>query len=351
MSKKQKQQVADVNEFWSLARSFLKVYLPNAREVSQNTIKAYKQALETFIEFLEGSGFARDTITIGVFTPSCVENFMVWMAKERNCKPRTCNLRLSAIKTFLRYCARHTIANESISRDVLELPMKKVRKEKIEYMSNEAVAAIISAPDNRRTTGRRNKAMLSLLYDSAARVQELIDIEVGDLYLNENDTENCESFVTLNGKGGKLRNVILSPKIVKLIVSYLNEFHPENKRNAPLFYTKRSGSLYPLSEDSVSRILKDSAKKARLHTPDIPQRVHCHLLRKSRAMHLYISGVPLPAIMELLGHESMNTTSGFYAFVTWEMVSEAMQKANEGHLDGEMLWKDPHVLKQVYTLD
>ncbi|WP_089611940.1 tyrosine-type recombinase/integrase [Dehalobacterium formicoaceticum] len=349
MSKRK--QDADVNEFWSLARSFLKVYLPNAREVSQNTVKAYKQALETLIKYLEDSGFTRDTITIGTFTPACIEGFMVWMSKEQNCKPRTCNLRLSAIKTFLRYCGHHVITNESISREVLELPMKKVRKEKIEYMSNQAAAAIMNAPDNRRVMGRRNKAMLSLLYDSAARVQELVDIKVDDLYLNEKASANGESFVTLRGKGDKLRNVNLSPKIAKLIQSYLNEFHPRENRGAPLFYTKRAGSLWPLSVDSVSRILKENADKARLRVPDIPERIHCHLLRKSRAMHLYIAGVPLPAIMELLGHASMNTTSGFYAFVTWEMVSEAMKKANEDHLEGEMLWKEPNVRKQLYTLD
>jgi len=180
MSKRK--QDADVNEFWSLARSFLKVYLPNAREVSQNTVKAYKQALETLIKYLEDSGFTRDTITIGTFTPARIEGFIIWMSKEQNCKPRTCNLRLSAIKTFLRYCGHHVITNESISREVLDLPMKKVRKEKIEYMSNEAAAAIMNAPDNRSVMGRRNKAMLSLLYDSAARVQELVDIKVDDLY-------------------------------------------------------------------------------------------------------------------------------------------------------------------------
>ena len=346
-----RQQNADVNEFWSLARSFLKVYLPNAREVSQNTVKAYKQAMESLIKYLEDSGSARNTITISTFTPACIEGFMVWMSTAQHLKPRTCNLRLSAIKTFLRYCARHAIANESISREVLDLPMKKVRKDKIEYMSNEAVAAIMNAPDNRKATGRRDKAMLSLLYDSAARVQELVDIKVGDLYLNEDGNANNKSFVTLHGKGDKLRNVILSPKIVKLILSYLNEFHPEDNRDAPLFYTKRSRALWPLSEDSVSRVLKENANKARLCVPDIPERVHCHLLRKSRAMHLYIAGVPLPAIMELLGHASMNTTSGFYAFVTWEMVSEAMEKANEGHLDGKMPWKEPQILKQLYTLD
>jgi len=349
MSKRKKD--TNANEFWSLARSFLKVYLPNGREVSPNTVKAYKQALETLIKYLEFSGFPRDTIKMELLTPANIEGFMVWMSKEQNCKPRTCNLRLSAIKTFLRYCGRHTIINESISREVLSLPMKKVRKEKIEYMTSEAMAAILNTPDNRRAIGRRNKAMLSLLYDSAARVQELVDIEIGDLYLNNHTDAMSEPFVTLRGKGDKLRNVNLSPKTAMIIQSYMKEFHTRANRHTPLFYTRRTGSLWPLSVDSVSRILKESANKARLCVPDVPDRVHCHLVRKSRAMHLYIAGVPLPAIMELLGHSSMNTTSGFYAFVTWEMVSEAMKKANEGHLEGEALWKEPDVMKQLYTLD
>jgi len=344
-------QDADVNEFWSLARSFLKVYLPNAREVSPNTVVAYRQSLETLIRYLEYSGFSRDAMKIDMLTPARIESFMVWMGKEQNCKPRTCNLRLSAVKTFLRYCSRHGVTNESVSREVLDMPMKKVRKEKIEYMSSEAVAAIINTPDNKSAFGRRNKAILTLLYDSAARVQELVDIEIGDLYLHDKTGVITDPFVTLRGKGSKLRNVNLSLKTAKLIQSYINEFHPKMSQGAPLFYTKRTGSLWPLSTDSVSRILKENADIARSVESDVPDRIHCHLLRKSRAMHLYIAGVPLPAIMELLGHASMNTTSGFYAFVTWEMVSEAMKKANEGHLDGEMLWKEPEVIKQLYTLD
>ena len=79
---KRKQDVA-VNEFWSLARSFFKVYLPNAREVSQNTVKAYKQALNALIVYLESSGFTRDTIKIDILTPACIEGVMVWMSKEK----------------------------------------------------------------------------------------------------------------------------------------------------------------------------------------------------------------------------------------------------------------------------
>jgi site-specific recombinase XerD len=346
-----KEQRGEVAEFWSLARSFLKVYLPDAREVSKNTVIAYRQSLESLIRYLEVLGLSRDAITIGTLTPARIEGFMVWMSKERGLKPQTCNLRLSAIKSFLRYCSRHAITNESVCREVLELPMKKVRKEKIDYLSVEAVVAIMDAADNTKIMGRRNKAMLALLYDSAARVQELVDIKAGDLYLDGEAITKGEAFVTLRGKGGKVRNVNLSPKAARLLQAYLSEFHPVNDRDVPLFYTRRAGLLWPLSVDSVSRVLKKSADRARLGMQGIPKRVHCHLVRKSRSMHLYIAGVPLPVIMELLGHASMNTTSGFYAFVTWEMVSEAMKKANEGHLEGEMLWKDPDLQKNLYTLD
>ena len=308
-----KKQNADVNEFWTLARSFLKVYLPEAREVSGNTVMAYRQALEALIKYLEASGLSRDTMTIGALTATRIEGFMVWMSKDRGLKPRTCNLRLSAVKAFLRYCSRHMIVNESVYRQVLELPMKKVRKEKIEYMSSEAMAAVMDAPDSTRVIGRRNRTMLAMLYDSAARVQELVDVKVGDLHIAGRSITDSEAFVTLHGKGGKVRNVNLSPKTALLIQAYLREFHPEGNRNVPLFYTRRAGLLWPLSVDSVSRVLKESADKARNCSCDIPDRIHCHLVRKSRAMHLYIAGVPLPAIMELLGHVSMDTTSGLYA--------------------------------------
>ena len=93
-------------------------------------------------------------------------------------------------------------------------------------MSSEAVAAIMNAPDSGKILGRRNKAMLALLYDSAARVQELVDIEVGDLHLLDKADTVSNPFVTLRGKGNKVRNVNLSPKTAKLILSYMKEFHP-----------------------------------------------------------------------------------------------------------------------------
>ena len=157
-------------------------------------------------------------------------------------------------------------------------------------------------------------------------------------------------YVTLIGKGRKTRNVPIMDKTVAHLRKYLGEFHPSYKEG-PLFYSKLDGIPHKLSTDSISLILKTAAEKAREVCPEVPQNVHCHLIRKTKAMDLYRNGIPLPFIMQLLGHESMSTTSGFYAFATLEMMSEAMNKAAPAFADDEKIWKNPEIKKLLYSLD
>ena len=119
----------------------------------------------------------------------------------------------------------------------------------------------------------------------------------------------------------------------------------------PLFYSLLDGKPHRLSTDSISLVLKSAADKARKTCKVIPDRVHCHMIRKTKAMDLYKNGVPLPFIMQLLGHESMSTTSGFYAFATLEMMSDAMNKAAPTTDNEEKLWKKNDIKKLLYSLD
>lgn len=187
--------------------------------------------------------------------------------------------------------------------------------------------------------------MLIMLYDTGARVQELADLNISSLHL---DVQN--PFVTLIGKGRKSRNVPLLNKTVLHLNEYLKEFHPYGIEN-PLFFSILDNSPHKLSTDSISLVLKIAAAKARETCRDVPDHIHCHMMRKTKAMDLYKNGVPLPFIMQLLGHESMSTTSGFYAFATLEMMSDAMNKATPYIDNEEKLWKKEEVKKLLYSLE
>ena len=187
--------------------------------------------------------------------------------------------------------------------------------------------------------------MLILLYDTGARVQELSDLNLSSLHL-----EATNPYVTLIGKGRKSRNVPLMEKTVKHFEVYLKEFHPRSNEN-PLFYSSLDGKPHRLSTDSISLVLKTAADNARKTCNDVPGNVHCHLIRKTKAMDLYKNGVPLPFIMQLLGHESMSTTSGFYAFATLEMMSDAMNKATPSLENEDKLWKKDEIKKAIFSLD
>lgn len=221
----------------------------------------------------------------------------------------------------------------------------KEEKRPIVYLQPEATSAILAAYDTATAKHRRNRMMLIMLYDTGARVQELADLNISSLHLKETNP-----FVTLIGKGRKSRNVPLLNKTVQHLQLYLREFHPNMEEN-PLFYSLLDGKPHRLSTDSISLVLKSAADKARKTCEVIPDRVHCHMIRKTKAMDLYKNGVPLPFIMQLLGHESMSTTSGFYAFATLEMMSDAMNKAVPTTDNEEKLWKKNDIKKLLYSLD
>lgn len=232
-----------------------------------------------------------------------------------------------------------------IYTEVCTVKKQKEEKKPIEYLQPNATAAILSAYDTKTAKHRRNRMILIMLYDTGARVQELADLNINSLHLEMNNP-----FVTLIGKGKKSRNVPLLQKTVQHLRLYLQEFHPKNEE-CPLFYSLLDGKPHRLSTDSISLVLKKAADKARIDCADVPLNVHCHMFRKTKAMDLYKNGVPLPFIMQLLGHESMSTTSGFYAFATLEMMSDAMNKATPIVADEEKLWKKKDVKKILYSLD
>jgi site-specific recombinase XerD len=343
-----KRNILGEADFWSVARGWLHCELPTVRQASPKTIESYRLSLECYIDYLDTScEVPKEAVCFDCFDRGHINGFLVWMREKRAYAPKTRSVRLSAIKSFLAYAALEDITLIALSESSKAIKAPQVPRQPIEYLKRAATAALLAAPSITTQKGRRNRMILIAMYDTAARVSETVGIKVCDLHLD------APAFVTLLGKGNKPRNVPLMDKTVSHLRAYLDEFHPKSTLKGdvtPLFYSNLKGERTPLSVDSVSSVVKRSAVIASRSCPDVPDGLHCHTIRKTRAMDLYKEGVPLPIIMRLLGHESMSTTTTFYAFATMDMVKEAIEKTNSLSEAEPKLWKKGDLAKVMYSL-
>jgi site-specific recombinase XerD len=316
--------------------------------MSPETVKAYRIGLECYISYLEDTrGTRRQDVAFGCFDGAAVQGYAAWLTATRDYAPKTVELRLTAVTSFLKYSAARDVTLMALYQAARMVRPPRAPRKPVEYMQPGATAAVLRAFDGRTAKSRRNRMMLIFLYDSAARVSELAGTTIGDVHADDGP------FVSLTGKGRKTRNMPLMGETIAHLRVYLDEFHPADRARVPgtpLFYSVRAGRPQPLSTDSISQILKRAADTARLDCPEVPGRVHCHLIRKTRAMDLYRDGVPLALIMQMLGHESMATTSGFYAFATMDMMAKAIQAANPPAVGEPAAWKDQAVIDALYEL-
>lgn len=335
------------DQFWQRVRDYLTVYLPRIRGLSRRTVDSYRQSIALYCCFQKeksGTGFAE--MRFDHLTRDSVMKFIRWLQEERKCAVATCNLRLTILKSLLKYCADADISLYSVYQEVKKVPLLKAPQAPVGHMSEAACKALLAQPDIRTDKGVRNRMIIMLLYDTGARVQELVDIKVSDIHM-----QGKPPFITVTGKGRKTRNIPLMDKTVSHLKEYLRRFHPAlaGRVDNPLFYATRAGTPHRLSTDAINVMLKNYGEMARRTCTEVPERVHPHLLRHTRAMHLYRSGVPLSYIAQFLGHASMNTTA-IYASASVEMLREAMAKADPETAQELPLWKDEESLKKLCGL-
>jgi len=332
--------------FWQKVRSYLTVYLPKIRCLSPLTIDSYRQSIAMYCTFLKGdTGIDFSRISFENITRNSVLKFLQWL-RGRNCGISTCNLRLSALKSLLKYCADEDISLYSVYQEIKKIPLMKAPRMLVNYMSETALKALLAQPDIKTIKGMRNRMIIILLYDSGTRVQELVDMKLSDLHLQAKNP-----FITVTGKGRKTRSIPLMNKTIAHLKAYLSQYHTIHNEGTDdhLFYSIRSGTPYKLSTDAVSFMLKKYGESARKTCHEVPERVHPHLIRHTRAMALYKAGMPLSYIAEFLGHVSVNTTE-IYASTDVEMLKKALVKADPGLVNEIPLWKDEENLKKLCGL-
>lgn len=313
----------DGSFFWNSASEYLSNELPNIRKKSLNTVEAYRHSLNRYIDFLENEKqIKRADICYQDFNKSNLKDYLLFMKNSQHLSEKTCNLRLTAIRALLAYASEESTDITVIYVNAKMVKGLTVSRKAIESFEGGQIKALLKAPPVETGIGRRNQMIMVLGYDAGLRVSELTYLTVSSLHL---DSE--VPYVTVLGKGTKYRNVPLMSKTIEHLTAYLKEFHAIRKMDMPLFYATTHGVKHPLSDDTMQNLLKKYADISR-NTIKMPEEIHFHMLRKTRAMDLYQAGCPLSYIQQLLGHENISTTSGFYAFATLKTLSDAIERAN-----------------------
>jgi site-specific recombinase XerD len=314
-----------MNDFFNAVRSFLLEYIPYQKCFSENTARSYRQALNLFVLYLRAEqGLSVKQIRFGVINRNVVLNFLDWLETERRCGVNTRNQRLMVLRSFFDYAGTLDCAQIAISETVQNVPVKTAEGKLVSYLSEPALKALLEQPDLSKRTGLRNLFFMVLMYDTAARCCELLNAKVRDLRIRVQ-----HPIAYLHGKGAKTRTVPLLARTIQHYERYLRAFHPDEPLDSekPLFYTTIHGAQQQMSADTVALFLKKYGEMACRDCPATPSHIHPHMLRHTRAMHLYHQGMPMMLLSEYLGHASEETTK-VYAYADTEMKRAAIDKAD-----------------------
>ena len=307
-------------DFAKALSHYLSVYLPGQRNVSPNTIRSYRDTFKLFLVYCKQScGLIIEHLCLQRIDGPLVVGFLSWLEEDRKSSINTRNQRLACIHGFCRYMQIEDPVGLLLYQKLLSIPMKKTPKPMVHYLTPDALKLIFAQPDLSKASGRRDLTMLSTLYDTGARVQELVDLRVRDVRLDH------PPILTLTGKGRKTRQVPLMSNMESLLRQYLTETYllQNGMQDRPLFVNRQRGKLTP---KGITFILNKYASRARAGSSIIPDKVTPHVFRHTKAMHLLQAGINLIYIRDLLGHVDISTTE-IYARTDTELKRKALEKA------------------------
>ena len=302
--------------FPALVQEFFTEYLVAQRALSPRTVASYRDSMTLFLGYAtQQLGKQPVAVQLTDITPELVLKFLAHLERERHNSVRSRNLRLTAMRAFLKFAGRRDVAALHSVERVMAVPMKRFERPLLGHLTRPEMIAVLGHPGN-EWTSRRDHLLLSLLYNTGARVSEIVGVRVVDVVL---DGAAC---VHLHGKGRKDRSVPLWKSTAVAIRAWL-QANPTLRGSAALL-PNRSG--HPMTRCNVAQRLAIAVDRASVEQPSLKtKRVSPHSLRHTTAMHLLQSGVPFNVIALWLGHESTNTTHR-YVEANLEMKEKALAR-------------------------
>jgi site-specific recombinase XerD len=306
-------------DFALCLRRFLTAYLAGLRGCSPNTVASYRDTFKLLVGFFrDDRSIPPEKLTLELIDAAAIVGFLDWLEASRHNSVTTRNQRLAAIASFFRWMQSQDPARMACCQDVLAIPAKRQPQPAVNHLSIEQTRLLLAQPNRSTRRGRRDATLLATLYDTAARVQELADLSVRDVRLED------PTMAALTGKGNKTRHVPLGDNTAALLGVYLAEQHLDGPgHDDDAVFVNQHGRR--LSRGGIAWII--AKYQAMSGDPVLANaELSPHVLRHSKAMHLYDAGVPLPYIRDILGHVDLSTTE-IYARASTEAKRRALEAA------------------------
>lgn len=299
-------------------RDFFIEYLPRQRGMSPHTLHSYRDSLKLLLQFVAAKDGDASHITIEQLNVERIAAFLSYLETKRRNQASTRNVRLSAIHSFFRYLGSQAPEHLDHVQRVLSIPFKRTGTREIQHAEYAEIQAILRGIDRNRPAGRRDVALIGLMFNTGGRVSEIVGLQARDVRLSSPPS------VLLQGKGRKDRVCPIWPQTVQLIHAVLKERSLAPTDTAAVFINNRG---QPLTRFGARLILRKHIAQASQREPSLKaKRLHPHSLRHSTALYLLRSGVDPSTIAHWLGHASVNTTNKYLA-LDLEAKREALAKA------------------------
>jgi integrase/recombinase XerD len=304
------------DRFAELLQSFLCQRLQSQQAVSAHTLASYRDTFRLLLRFIQQrTGRAPSQQRLEDWNPSHLVQFLDYLEKERRCRARTRNIRLAALRAFMRYVAQEEPAALGLTQRVMAIPMKRFDRPLLGHLSRPEVAAILDATDVSTPSGRRDHLLWSLLYNTGARVSEILALQ------RQHVRPQPQMLIEVVGKGRKQRCLPIWKSVAKELTSYLAMLPPDP---TAFVFTNRFGQR--LSRSGAEKRLRLAVSRAIPACPSLRgRRISPHTLRHTTAMHLLQSNVDITVIALLLGHATPSTTHQ-YIELDLKMKEQSLKK-------------------------
>ena len=333
------------NSLSNYLNTYFTSYLSVQKNLSKHTISSYRYTFNGFLQFcVKEKNINIKNISLDVFNKDIIIEFLEFLEKVKHNSIATRNNRLQNICSFLKYVYPNESTRILQFQNVFDIPLKRDIEKPMEYMTVDVLKILLKQPNISTINGRRDLTLLATLYDTGARVSELINLKVRDIIFDDFTTT-----VRLVGKGNKIRVVPIIGNTSNLLKTYIEEYCLTEKYDNNLFVSKLKK---PLTEPGIKYIIEKYRISATKESSLIPKNIHPHMFRHSKAMHLLESGVNYIYIRDFLGHSDIKTTE-IYAKISVEQKKKVLSNAYQENIpmSEEASWnKDKDLLNYLMQL-